>query len=134
NNCDDCTPAISLPFTYTFYGQTYSTANVSSNGNLQFGSNSNEFAFTALPDSVFNDAIFAYAGDLTTTTAGDGIFTSVSGTAPDRIFNIEWRAHDLDFVAVQNFEIRLYEDQTRFDVIYGTINEIGGTGCPPQCG
>jgi hypothetical protein len=34
NHCDDCTTAISLPFPFTFYGTTYTTANVSSNGNL----------------------------------------------------------------------------------------------------
>ena len=53
--------------------------------------------------------------------AGFGIFTSVSGTAPNRIFNIEWRAQYFPGSGTANFELRLYEGQTRFDVIYGTV-------------
>ena len=53
--------------------------------------------------------------------ANEGIFTSVSGSAPNRIFNIEWRASRIGNAAGSlNFEIRLYEDQTRFDVVFGT--------------
>ena len=54
-------------------------------------------------------------------TAGFGIFTSISGTAPNRIFNIEWRAQYFPGSGSANFELRLYEGQTRFDVIYGTV-------------
>ena len=46
----------------------------------------------------------------------------MSGTAPNRIFNIEWRA--VYFAAptnTANFELRLYESQDRFDVIYGSV-------------
>src|SRR5438128_2077955 len=37
NHCDDCTTPINLPFPVTLYGQTFNLANVSSNGNVQFG-------------------------------------------------------------------------------------------------
>ena len=53
--------------------------------------------------------------------SGFGIFTSISGTAPNRIFNIEWRAQYFPGSGSANFELRLYEGQTRFDVIYGTV-------------
>ena len=59
---------------------------------------------------------------------GFGIFTSVSGNAPNRIFNIEWRAQYFPGSGSANFELRLYEGQRRFDVIYGTLtngNTIG---------
>ena len=36
-----------------------------------------------------------------------GIFTSISGTAPNRIFNIEWRAQFFPGVGGANFELRL---------------------------
>ena len=52
---------------------------------------------------------------------GFGIFTSVSGTAPNRIFNIEWRTQYLPGSGTANYELRLYEGQSRFDVIYGTV-------------
>ena len=46
----------------------------------------------------------------------------MSGTAPNRIFNIEWRT--VYFAApttTANHELRLYEGQSRFDVIYGAL-------------
>ena len=40
-----------------------------------------------------------------------GIFTSVSGVAPNRIFNIEWRTVLFgNNASRQNFEARLYEN------------------------
>src|SRR5204863_6561413 len=54
--------------------------------------------------------------------SGFGIFTSVSGTAPNRIFNIEWRAQYFPGSGSAGFELRLYEGQLRFDVIYGTVS------------
>src|SRR3989442_9162730 len=58
-----------------------------------------------------------------------GIFTSTSGSAPNRIFNIEWRTVLFaNNASRDNFEVRLYENPAqnqRFDVIYGTINTTG---------
>ena len=51
-----------------------------------------------------------------------GIFTSISGTAPNRIFNIEWRTvYFATPTTTANYELRLYEGQSRFDVVYGTV-------------
>jgi len=49
----------------------------------------------------------------------------VTGSAPNRIFNIEWRAvYFASPTDTANFELRLYEGQNRFDVIYGpTAND-----------
>src|SRR5207249_3929000 len=58
-----------------------------------------------------------------------GIFTSTSGTTPNRIFNIEWRTVLFNNNgSAENFEVRLYENPAlsqRFDVIYGTIITTG---------
>lgn len=92
NHCDDCTTTIALPFAYTLYDQTYTSVNLSSNGNAQFVTNSNAFTNECLPSTTINSyGISPYWDDLYTVNAGYGIFTSISGTAPDRIFNIEWR-------------------------------------------
>src|SRR5205814_3807825 len=93
-----------------------------SNGTLQFGSSTSVFTNTCLPSTTHMYAIFAYWDDLYTVMTGSGIFTSISGTAPNRIFNIEWRAQYFPGTGTANFEIRLYEGQTRFDVIYGTVS------------
>lgn len=125
---DDCVGTVALPFNYTFYDQTFQTATVSTNGVLQFSSASNDYGENGicLPLGQFNNAIFAHWNDMKTNGAGEGIYTSVSGTSPNRIFNIEWRA-SYDFLPAGsiNFEIRLYEGQQRFDIVYGNV---GGSG------
>src|SRR4029077_3799625 len=57
---------------------------------------------------------------------GCGIFTSTSGTAPNRIFNIEWRAvYFSPNTSRANFEARLYEATGEVDFIYGEVANSG---------
>jgi hypothetical protein len=125
---DDCVATVALPFPYTFYGQTFNSATVSTNGVLQFSSASNDYGQNQIcfPLFQFNNAILAHWTDLQTNGEGEGIFTSISGTPGSRVFNIEWRA-SYDFLppGTINFEIRLYEGQQRFDIVYGNV---GGSG------
>ncbi|MDT7604795.1 MAG: hypothetical protein QOF61_2792 [Acidobacteriota bacterium] len=125
---NDCVANVALPFAYTFYGQTFATANVSTNGVLQFSSANNDYGQfqVCLPLAQFSNAIFAHWTDLQTNGVGEGIFTSVTGDPGSRIFNVEWRA-SYEFLppGTLNFEIRLYENQQRFDIVYGTV---GGNG------
>ncbi|MFN2596636.1 MAG: carboxypeptidase regulatory-like domain-containing protein [Pyrinomonadaceae bacterium] len=128
DNCDDCVGTVALPFAYTFYGQTFTAANVSSNGVLQFSSGSNDYGQfqICLPLSQFNNAILAHWTDLETHGGGEGIFTSTTGEPGSRVFNIEWRAsYGFEPPGSLNFEIRLYEGQQRFDIVYGNV---GGNG------
>ncbi len=129
SNTDDGTAPITLPFSYTFYDQTFTTANLSSNGNVQFLSNNNDYGQgdVCMPLGQFNYIILPHWGDLTIGGTNEGVFTSVSGSAPNRIFNIEWRASLIgNAPGSLNFEVRLYEGQERFDLVYGTAPG-GGT-------
>jgi len=136
NHCDDCSTSLSLPFPYQLYNQSFSSAFVTSNGQLDFSSPPDAGPHnTCLPDTNAFDAIFAYWDDLRTDQPGGGVFTSLSGTAPNRIFNIEWRAvyytdtNPVSGTSQQaNFEIRLYEGTPRFDVIYGAVDQGGNPG------
>src|SRR6202008_1707533 len=112
-----------FPFPISLYGTSFTSANVSSNGNLQFTGNTPYGATNCpLPDFNLGVAVLLYQGDLYTIISCVGIFTSVTGTAPNRIFNIEWRAQYFPGTGNAGFELRLYEGQTRFDVIYGTVS------------
>jgi hypothetical protein len=125
SNLDDGTAPLTLPFSYILYDQTFNTANLSSNGNLQFVSNNNDYGQSdvCLPLGQFNYAILPHWGDLSIAGANEGVFTSISGSSPSRIFNIEWRASLIgNAPGSLDFEIRLYEDQSRFDIIYGTTS------------
>jgi len=142
SHCDDCDTVVSLPFAFTLYDQTFTSVNVSSNGRLDFVT-ANEpggFITNCLPAppniGPYDYTVFPVWEDMRTDIGLTGcasfpggtcgIFTSVSGTAPDRIFNIEWRTVLFaDNGATQNFEARLYEnpaEHLRFDVVIGTLN------------
>ncbi len=123
NHGDDQTTVVALPFSYTLYDQSFNSITVSSNGNAQFTTADAAFSNVCLPWGSHDYTVFPYWDDQRTDTAGSGIFTSVSGTAPNRIFNIEWRATYFSGAGSANYELRLYEGQTRFDVIYGTVDQ-----------
>src|SRR5206468_7629449 len=119
NHCYDCSTIIALPFTYNLYGRAYNNATVTSSGKVGFqtadpngGSESN-----CLPDPPSSYAIFPHWYNQDTSLAGGGIFISVSGSAPNRIFNIEWKTWTP--IGSPHYELRLYEGQDRFDIVYG---------------
>jgi plastocyanin len=137
NHCSSCTTTVVLPFTYNFYGIPRTAAQVSVNGTLQFNSSSGAFTNTCLPTASFADVILPYWDGLNTTvgittTIQPGIYTSISGSTPNRIFNIEWRTCVFEGtgttcnLGLAIFEVRLYEGQDRFDVVYDTVEAGGG--------
>jgi hypothetical protein len=129
NHGDDEVTTLALPFSYSLYGTTFTSVNLSSNGNAQFMTTDTEFTNECLAWPTHNFTIYPYWDDLYLVNSGFGIFTSISGTAPNRIFNIEWRAQYFPGSGSANFELRLYEGQSRFVVIYGTVTN-GNTSAP----
>src|SRR5439155_831042 len=100
NHCDDCMTPIMFPFPISFYGTSYTGANLNSNGDIQFANNSAVVGtLCPYPYPNLGPTIFLYQDDLRTDVGlsgcvawanGCGIFTGISGTAPNRVFNIEW--------------------------------------------
>jgi len=128
NHCDNCLTQITFPFPVQFYNETFTQAYVSSNGNLQFTGNAPYLGTSCpLPIRCLDAAILAYQNDLRTDGPGAGIFTIVRGTPPNRIFNIEWRTTYTGRAGTANFEMRFYENQTSFDIIYGMTADNGGS-------
>src|SRR6266498_1410377 len=137
NHGDDTVTTVALPsgFSYSLYDQTFNAINLSSNGNAQFTTTDTAFTNVCpLPWLNHNYTIFPYWDDLRTDNLGwagcaaypnglCGVFTSITGSPPNRIFNIEWRAvYFANTAGHANHELRLYEGQVRFDVIYGTVD------------
>lgn len=127
NHCDDCTTHVPLPFTFTFYGSNYDEAIVSSNGNLQFISSASAFTNTVLPSTGSNEAIFPYFDDLMTNTSGHGVFVTTEGTAPNRVFIIEWRTNYYGSTAEAFFEVQLEETSDDIYVVYGPSRDHGAS-------
>jgi choice-of-anchor B domain-containing protein len=124
NHCDDCVTTVSLPFPVMLYDQSFSTSiTVSSNGPLQFSSAISPFTNACLPNASHNNTIFGYWDDLLTDGAGQGIFTTVVGSAPNRTFVIEWRAGYFSGGGTANFEVLLHENSASFETIYGTVTQ-----------
>ncbi|MFL5732900.1 MAG: S-layer homology domain-containing protein, partial [Chloroflexia bacterium] len=116
---------IALPFDYRLYDTAYSSVLVSSNGNLQFTTRSGSRFNTCLPNPVLGAALLPYWTDLLTDCKNCGVYTSTTGTAPTRVFNIEWRAGYFKGVGPANFEVRLYETTNIFEFVYGQMAEPG---------
>lgn len=125
-HCDDCFVGITLPFPVSLYGTTFTTARVTSNGILTFGSGSSAYSNQSLPTNIGGielNTIYAFWDDLYTSYGHQGVRTAVSGSTPSRSFVVEWRS---DYCCggsgiLTNFEIVFYEGQTYFDIIYGNL-------------
>jgi Right handed beta helix region len=140
NHCAWCDTMINLPFPFVLYDQTFNAVMVNSSGRLDFVCNNepSNYTETCLPappnNCPYDYTIFALWGEWATLTYppgcatwsnGCGIFTSISGTAPNRIFNVEWHVvYRQGDTQTADFEVRLYENDPnkRFDVIYGSIS------------
>jgi len=136
NHADDLTTAVALPFTVNYYGVDYNTAYICSNGwvgfeaagqgysNVCLAANIGAAAFNRVPGPV----IFAHWDDLTTAGTGNGIFTSVTGDPGSQVFHIEWRTNHLSSTTDRaDFEVRLFENNPRIEIVYGTITRGGNS-------
>lgn len=134
NHCDDCETTITLPFPVQLYDRYFTEISLDSNGRAEFPAGSSEFSNTCLPQVDETFSIYPYWDDLRTDAMRGacsqypngfcGILATVSGTAPNRTFTIEWRTIYFSNEAQRaNFEIQFTEGQTTFRVIYGTVDQ-----------
>lgn len=136
NSCDDCTSPITFPFPVTMYGSAYTTCNVSSDGVVQFLDDSSAYSNNCLPSSTFTGpAVMALWDDIDTDDVeGAGIYTRVDGVAPNRTFQIEWRVGYHWTSGMAHFAARFYEGQSRFDLIYDTVDHSESATIGVQAG
>jgi hypothetical protein len=80
--CDDCYQLQALSFQFPFYGNTFSTIYVSSNGYITFGSGNSNYGNYALPStSMPSNLIAAYFDDLYPGSSGDIYFQDFGNKA-----------------------------------------------------
>lgn len=129
---DDDSQAVSLPFAFPFYGQTYNTAYVSTNGFISFVGRNTQFLNELLPTAEEpNAAIYALWDDLYV-DASASVRTRLIGAAPNRQFVIEWRNVGFCCEIAQrfSFEIVLFEDGrilTQYDGIGSNQRQRGAS-------
>lgn len=105
---------VPLDFSFSFYGFPYDIVYVGTNGLIGFGSSSGIISWVngPIPDaSVPNNACYIFWDDLNVVSGGN-IYRKSIGTAPNRIFVIEWYSVLRRGVSGDplTFEILLYED------------------------
>ncbi|MCD4655103.1 right-handed parallel beta-helix repeat-containing protein [bacterium] len=100
--------AVSLPFNFDFYGNTYNSVNVSANGYLTFGSDAQEFENDYMPrDTEPNNVIAPFFDDLDPSDSGH-VYYLDSGTSVTfewDLFRNYWSWTDS-----YTFEVTLYND------------------------
>lgn len=146
---DDAVASITVPAGFDFSVMNTpvaggSTLRVSTNGNIQFVSSGGTEAWgnTPLPafgsgggEGVFpTDAptLFAYWEDLDLRAATAGVFTELTGTAPDRVFKVEWRGRIVGGGPAVNFAVLFHENSNLFDLVYR--NAAGADGSSATIG
>jgi hypothetical protein len=109
---DDESVSVPVPFGFPFYGITKTTVNVSTNGYLTFGSDARaNFNTSPLASGAPVDSIFAFWDDLVV-DGNASLSTSAVGTAPNRVFMVEWR--NMAFFGASGsrvtFQVQLFEN------------------------
>ena len=138
-SCDDCFTTVTIPFPVRMYDQAPDTTiNIVSNGNAQLVSTNTAFTnFCPMPVATMNNAYLPFWDDLRTDDqpgctgypggllSSCGIFTSISGVAPNRIFNIEWRTVYFDDPTLRaHLQLRLNEANAQFVYVYGPLQGL----------
>ncbi|MEW9533843.1 S8 family serine peptidase [Microbispora sp. NPDC049125] len=113
---DDESQMITLPFAFPFYGSSYTTGSIATNGFMSFGANHYGFASNeALPTGDDpNAGIYPYWDDLAIWD-GSGVYTATVGTAPNRTFVVEWR----------NVQFYNTDEHFSFEALLGEDGSIG---------
>ncbi len=125
---DDC-DLLSLGFTFTFFGQTYESVWVNSNGNLTFNGCETEWWHPDIPDGT-NIIIAPLYGDFDPEVNGDVLFNTL-GTAPNRRFVVTWSgvpeySEERDpTLPPSTFQVWLFEGSNHIQFGYSGIGTDG---------
>lgn len=130
---DDEEQTIELPFPVSFYGHTYTSAWVSTNGQVAFvDPGSQTYSLDELPDPATpNGTVYVYGDDLVVDEAAS-IRTAVVGAAPNRRFVVEWKnPHQYGYAdRRQNAEVVFEEGTSKILLNYSGLDNADerGTG------
>ncbi len=124
---DDNAEEISMPFSFTFFGVSYSSIWVGSNGMLQFPpsteTEADDFSNDPIPSTITpNNIVAPLWDDLTTTAATASVFFETRGTAPNRRFIVQWEnVPQLAGGGGMTFQSIMYEGSNNIEFRYETV-------------
>ncbi len=106
SSCDDCYYLFTLPFPFTYYGQTWTQVYVGTNGYLTFGSGDSEYTET-LPDFNRLPRIAAFFDDLYGRSTG-GLY--VNSSIPGRFVVTHQTVQHYSFGGSNTLQITIFAD------------------------
>jgi hypothetical protein len=138
---DDQEAVVTLPFTFRFYGNNYTSCRVSTNGYITFGSDGTDLSNDPIPSTNLpNDTIALFWDDLIVaygnTGTPDQIYYRVDGTSPNRVFTVEYYSVSRYTEANDTFlygQIKLYETLDRVELIYDSLQDWTGVSTNVSC-
>ncbi|MBK8696623.1 MAG: hypothetical protein IPN17_31265 [Deltaproteobacteria bacterium] len=119
---DGATGSVGIGFGFNYYGTTYTTVGINSNGWLSFPSaSSGLWSNYALPYSGISNGIFAFWDDLYPYSGT--VCTVTVGSAPNRRFITQWNNYSFlgDPSSALTFQISLTESTNTIDVLYQSM-------------
>ena len=131
SNADDATQPVQIGFDFNFMGNVYSSVNVSTNGNIQFGNNPSALNVNfPIPTAAAPNNMIAPLWNDFNPAAGGGIYTlsDTSGGAGNGRFIVSWE--DVPrylFNDSNSFQVILHESGS-FEFRYGPISPEGVPG------
>ncbi|MDP4115936.1 MAG: choice-of-anchor D domain-containing protein [Bacteroidota bacterium] len=125
---------LDLGFSFTYAGTAYTKVSIASNGFIGMGATVTSSS-SPISSSYLN-LISPLGGDLQGQT-GSEIGTKLLGTAPNRVYVIQWKNYryygSANVGDTLNFQIRLYETSNKIEFVYGN-NVKSTTSKTPQVG
>jgi hypothetical protein len=124
-NCDDCVSgAIPIGFNFCFYGTTYTSVYISSNGFLTFlsGMGNGCCNGVTIPTAGGIEGFVAGCWTDLNPGAGGSVTYQTIGTAPNRIFVAQWQGvPEYGYSNSNSFQIKLYETSNRIEIHVSSI-------------
>ncbi len=113
---------VSLPFSFNFYGTSYSTVTINTQGYINFGTPTYSYSVVSLPSSSAPLAMIAPFWHYMNAATGSIQYTTL-GTAPNRKFVVRYNAvADYGGGGINTGQIVLYETSNIIDMFISKAN------------
>ena len=133
SNDDTSFNAVSLGFTFNYNGVDYTQVSIQSNGFAAMGATVSN-SYTPLSSGATNNVLSALGRDLQGNGTTSELMSKLEGTAPNRVFTIQWKHYKRYGTAYAgdsfNFQIKLYETTNVVEYVYGPFTAVSVTTPP----
>jgi len=125
-SCDDCSVFVPMGFNFNFFGNTYSSIGIGSNGILSFGSGTSDFSNDDIPNAGSPNNYIAPFWDDLDTRYGGVVYYQTVGSAPNRSFIVQYKNADFynNSNADLNFEVIISETDGSITLQYQSMTSI----------